>query len=249
MDPIFVQKTAVATTGLVPDEPAGTFTALVSVFGNKDRQGDIVMPGSFKKSLAAWVKKGRPIPAVWSHQFNNPEMFLGKYLDHDETEQGLLLKGRLNLRWDMARKVHELYEEGLVTEFSWSGRVEDFDEIGEKDDDYDEEEPWRNGVRIKAVDLWEAGPTFKGANPATELLGVKSLQALQSEYLKTVQEVRSKSQEGETGGEGTETEKPQVKDPADPTLTDVNPGDGEQARKAAELSPSTRALLALFATE
>lgn len=247
MDPIFVQKTASASTSLVTDEPAGTFTALVSVFGNKDRQGDIVMPGSFKKTLAAWAKKGH-IPAVWSHQFHNPDMFLGKYFDQDETEQGLLLKGRLNLRWDMAQKVYELYEEGLVSEFSWSGRVEDFDPIEEKDDDYDEDNPWLNGARIKAVDLWEAGPTFKGANPETELLGVKSLQALRTEYLKATNTATTKNAEGENGGEGSETENQPKQNPADSTLS-VTPGDGEQQEKAAELSPRTRALLALFATE
>lgn len=244
MDPIFVQKTATATTGLVTDEPAGTFTALVSVFGNKDRQGDIVMPGAFQKTLKTWAKKGTPIPAVWSHQFNNPDMFLGKYFEQDETEAGLLLKGRLNLRWDMAQKVYELYQEDLVSEFSWSGRVVDFDEIGEKDDAYDEDNPWMNGARIKEVDLWEAGPTFKGANPDTELLGVKSLQAVRAEYLKAFR----KSVEGENSGEGTETGTGTEQISGDSTVS-VNPDTGAADSKAVELSPRTRALLALFATE
>ena len=61
-------------------------------------------------------------------------------------------------------------EAGVITEFSWSGRVTEGSWV-----DKDGVGPWGDGYyEIRKVDLWEAGPCFKGANPDTELLGVKS---------------------------------------------------------------------------
>lgn len=257
MDPIFVQKAALTSTSLIPDEPEGTFLAKVSAFGNKDHQGDVTEFGAFGKSLTSRYKSGGALPAVWSHQFHNPEMFLGKYFDWEETESGLVLKGRLNMAWPMARQVHELYKENLVSEFSWSGRVEDYDRIEKGDPLFDEEKEWLNGARIKQVDLWEAGPTFKGANPQTELLSVKQIsnlsvvakegRVLRSEYVAVLKdaidmlsgvvesvEKSAKPNDGENDGQKS-TDSSVVVNPASA---------GDQVRKAV-LDPRTRARLSL----
>lgn len=252
-DPIFVQKASTATTSLIEDEPEGTFLAKVSAFGNKDHQGDVTEFGAFSKSLKARYKSGGALPAVWSHQFHNPEMFLGKYFDWDESESGLVLKGRLNMAWPMARQVHELYKEQLVTEFSWSGRVEDYDRIEKGDPLFDEEKDWLNGARIKQVDLWEAGPTFRGANPQTELLSVKQItglsfaakegRVLRGEYVDAIKnaidvltgvvdavEKTADAKDGQKSGDSS---------------LDLNPaGAGDQVRRAV-LDPRIRARLSL----
>ena len=236
------------------DEPEGTFLAKVSAFGNKDLQGDVTEFGSFGKSLTARYKSGGALPAVWSHQFHNPDMFLGKYFDWDEQESGLVLKGRLNLKWAMAEKVLDLYKENLVNEFSWSGRVEDYERIEKGDPLFDEEKDWLNGARIKAVDLWEAGPTFRGANPQTELLSVKQVgslsfaskegRVLRSEYVDVIKNAVEllngvltsvdKSADAETDGQKSVT----------PNLESNPAASGEQVRKAV-LDPRTRARLSL----
>lgn len=258
MDPIFVQKAALTTTTLVPDEPEGTFTAKVSAFGNKDSQGDVTEYGAFFKSLTERYKAGKFLPAVWSHQFHNPEMFVGKYMDWDEQESGLLLKGRLNLSWGMARQVYELYKEDLVTEFSWSGRVEEYDRIEKGDPLFDEEREWLNGARIKQVDLWEAGPTFKGANPQTELLSVKQIsnlsvvakegRVLRSEYVDVLKDaigmlsgvVESVEKSAKPNVDETDEQK------SGPSNLETNPASaGGQVRKAVQLDPRTRARLSL----
>lgn len=169
MEPIDITKTFVAKARVLPEEKPGTFEALVSATGVKDVAGDIMEPGCFEKTLAEWVLKSRPIPVVWSHQFNDPFSILGKYLEQEETDNGLRMKGELNLEWAKAAHVHELMKEDLIVEFSISGRVRDYEWI--EDDD---EDSWWPGMSIKDIDLWEAGPCFKGANPETELLSVKS---------------------------------------------------------------------------
>jgi HK97 family phage prohead protease len=166
-DPIMLKSfAAAAEAGAEP----GQFTALVSAFGNEDSQGDVVMPGAFTKTLAEWVLKGRPIPVVWSHQFSDPDSILGVYTAAEETDAGLRLTGQLDLAHPKAARVHSLMKQGVIVEFSISGRVRDF-ELVEKDDG---EDSWFAPMRIKDIDLWEAGPCFKGANPETELLSVKT---------------------------------------------------------------------------
>lgn len=255
MEPIFVQKLAMATTSLLTDEPEGTFLAKVSAFGNKDSQGDVTEFGAFGKSLAARYKSGGFLPAVWSHQFHNPDMFLGKYFDWDESaESGLILKGRLNLKWAMAEKVLDLYKEDLVNEFSWSGRVEAYDRIEKGDPLFDADKEWMNGARIKEVDLWEAGPTFRGANPQTELLSVKQIsgmsftakegRVLRSEYVDVLKSARDMLEGVITSVEKNADTSTDEQKSGDSSLEGNPAVAGDQVRKAV-LDPRIRARLAL----
>ena len=170
MDPVTINKTftAKATASKDPDK-RGQFVALVSAFGNKDSQGDIVEDGAFTKTLAEWIVKGRQIPIVWAHQFGDMFKILGGYEEAEQTSEGLKLTGQLELSWPEAQRVYELMEKELVVEFSISGQVRDYELI--EDDD---EDSWWPSMKIKDIDLWEAGPCFKGANANTQLLSVKS---------------------------------------------------------------------------
>jgi HK97 family phage prohead protease len=169
MDPIQLQKTFTAKAEATANP--GEFTALVSAFGNEDSQGDVVKAGAFSKSLGEWAAKGRPIPIVWSHQFHDPENFLGQYTAARETDAGLELTGQMDMSHPKAARVHDLMSKGLIVEFSISGMVRDFDVIEKAEEDGG---GWFPGMAIKDIDLWEAGPCFKGANPSTELLSIKS---------------------------------------------------------------------------
>lgn len=172
-----VQKTFTAKILSVgkaaPDQPGGettgTFRAMVSAYGNTDLYGDVVEKGAFTRSLAEWTLKATPIPCVWSHQMTNLDMILGGYTEVEDTEKGLILQAELDLRHPPAARAHELMEKGIITEFSWSGEVREYELL-----DDDDEDSWFPAMKILDVDLWEAGPCFKGANPDTELISVKS---------------------------------------------------------------------------
>ena len=142
----------------------GAFQALVSVFGNVDVVGDRVLPGAFAKSLTRWQERGDPIPIIWSHEWGNPQAHIGAADPHDvvETEDGLVVKGRLDLDNPFAAQVFRLLKERRVREFSFGYSIE-------------AERPGKDGANeLVDLDLIEAGPTLKGANPNTELLAVKS---------------------------------------------------------------------------
>jgi len=67
-------------------------TALVSVFHNVDLQGDRVLPGAFRRTISEWKSKmarGIRPPFVWSHQWSDPDAYLGPITGLRETAKGL----------------------------------------------------------------------------------------------------------------------------------------------------------------
>ena len=159
------QKTFRLASFKTVDQDQGTFEAIVSVFGNVDRGGDRVMPGAFKDSLAAWEQKGRPIPVIFAHDWGNLDAHIGEVLEAKETDDGLWVKGQLNMDEEYAQRVYKKLKRGTIAEFSFAYDVVDSYLVKEKDGSYINE--------LRAVDLFEVGPCLVGMNPETELLGVK----------------------------------------------------------------------------
>lgn len=146
----------------------GTATALVSVFGNVDLGGDRVMPGAFTRTLSEWQTKGDPIPVIWSHDWDNPESFVGWADPKDITESadGLVVPMQFDLDRPRAEQVHHLLKSRRVTQFSFGYFVREYEDV--QDDQY-------GTVReLRDVDLFEVGPTLLGMNPDTELLAAAS---------------------------------------------------------------------------
>lgn len=217
----------------VDDGQRGEFTALVSAFGIKDRHGEYVDKGAFTESLAEWAAKGRNIPVIWSHEWTNPDSFIGEYTSAEETEQGLLLKGVLDVDDNpRAARIYDLMRKGRVAEFSIGGGIRDW-EIIERPD----EEP---EFHLTNLDLWEAGPCFKGVNPGTELESVKAAQAEQAEdFGKTLahQFLAALKAAGEGMAEAPEDPAPEP-EPGPPEETrDTDPGVAPHVRALLELTP------------
>jgi len=145
----------------------GQFRALVSVFGNKDSYGDVVQPGAFTDTLADWKSSGDSIPVYWSHQMADPDFNIGWVLDATETDQGLEVLAQIDMdegASPKARQAYRLLKGRRVREFSFAYDVIDGGLV-EKDGD--------SFYELRKLKLYEVGPTPVGANPETELLGVK----------------------------------------------------------------------------
>lgn len=153
----------------------GQFEALVSVVGNKDSYGDVVMSGAFDESLAEWKASGNPIPVIWSHGYYDANNHIGFLIDAAEKtidgKTGLWVLGQLDTSPDpedaQARKVAKLLRGRRVTQFSFSYDVLDAGMAKNEDlGDYYE---------LRKLKLYEVGPTLIGANQDTDLLDAKSL--------------------------------------------------------------------------
>lgn len=135
----------------------GVFEALVAVFGNVDAVGDTIVKGAFADTLAAWRASGDPIPVYWSHRMDDPDYCIGHVLAAKETDDGLWVRAQLDLDTPKAVTTYRLLKSRRVTQFSHV-------EAGEGE----------SYTELRKLTLHEVGPTPIGANPATELLEVKS---------------------------------------------------------------------------
>lgn len=83
----------------------GTFEGYGAIFGNKDRDGDIVTHGAFAESL----KAGMPV-LLWQHDQKAP---IGRFDEVREDEKGLFVKGRLALH-GRGLEAYELLKMGAL---------------------------------------------------------------------------------------------------------------------------------------
>jgi uncharacterized protein len=145
------------------DQSQGVFEALVSVFDVVDLVNDRVAKGAFTNSLKKWESSGAPIPVIWSHMWDDPDAHVGKTLEAREIDRGLYVKGQLDMEDPFAAKVFKLLQERRVKEFSFAYDVVD-------------ERRTKEGVNeLLELDLIEVGPTLKGMNLETQLLGTKGI--------------------------------------------------------------------------
>lgn len=160
-------KSARAEIKAVKDAPVGTFEAIVSVFGNVDMGGDRVVKGAFADTLAEWKASGDPIPVIWSHEWDDPKSHIGYVEQAEERDEGLYVKAVLDVENnDRAAYVARLLKERRVREFSFGYFTKEYEDV---------EDPDYGTVReLKAVDLFEVGPTLLGMNPDTVLLEAAS---------------------------------------------------------------------------
>lgn len=143
----------------------GQFEAIVSVFGNVDSYGDVVMPGAFADNLAEWEASGDPIPVYYSHRMDDPDYCIGHVLEAKETPEGLWVRAQLDLDGPKSAQVHRLLKGRRVTQFSFA-----YDVLDAAWAERDGEEVYE----LRKLKVYEVGPTPIGANQSTQLLAVKS---------------------------------------------------------------------------
>ncbi|NKS62378.1 HK97 family phage prohead protease [Rhodococcus hoagii] len=149
----------------------GQVRAIVSVFGNVDSVGDIVMPGAFAEDIAAWTAKGDPIPAIWSHDWRDPFSHIGTVLEAAEAEKGLEVLYQCDLDNPKAVQCYRLLKGRRVTQSSFAYDILDAGWAKRTDPATGKE---YEVYELRKLHIIEVGPTLVGANQETELLAVKS---------------------------------------------------------------------------
>jgi HK97 family phage prohead protease len=143
------------------DDETGVIKGYGSVYGNLDLKGDVMQPGVFTKSLAAWKDKGKLPPMLWQHQSANP---VGPYTTMREDNKGLYTEGQLLIKdVPQAKIAHALLKSGAI-----SGQSVGYNT---KDEDYDP----KGGIwNVKEADLWECSVVTFPANTEALIDEVKS---------------------------------------------------------------------------
>lgn len=145
-------------------DETGVFTGYVSVFNNVDLGGDIILPGAFTDTLAAWKAAGALPPVLWQHRTGEP---LGPFLEMREDQVGLWVKGQL-LVADVprAKEARALLAAKAIRGMS----------IGyiSRDDSWDRVTDVRT---LKKVDLYEGSIVTFPMNPMAGVSDVKTTMA------------------------------------------------------------------------
>ncbi|HLL68819.1 MAG TPA: HK97 family phage prohead protease [Micromonosporaceae bacterium] len=167
------------------DGNAGEFTALVSVFGNVDSYGDVVVHGAFTDTIAEWKASGDRLPVLWSHRMDDPNFNIGAVLDIAELEPGdprlagaadphvaanggLWVHGVIDTGPDaspIAVQAQRLLKARRVTQFSYAYDIVDAGPATVDGVD---------AYELRKLKLYEVSPTQVGANELTELLAAKA---------------------------------------------------------------------------
>lgn len=156
------------------DEALGQFEALVAVFNNVDRVGDMIIPGAFEDTLKSWQEKGAPIPVIYSHEWDNLDAHIGEVLEAKEVEEGLWVKAQIDLEEEFAKRVFKKMQRGTLRQFSFAYDVQESAQV-----DRGEKETPRFINELRRLDLLEVGPCLVGMNPDTQLLDLKGDRRLQ----------------------------------------------------------------------
>lgn len=160
------KTTAVVQVKAGPDAglTEGQFTAYASVFGNKDSYGDVVVPGAFAKTLAAWEAKDAVIPLLFGHRMDDPDFNIGHLLDAKEDDHGLLVKAQLDLENPKAAQTYRLLKSGRIDQMSFAYDVVEGAWVKKDGDEFYE---------LRELALFEVSVVPIGANQETEVLAVK----------------------------------------------------------------------------
>ena len=151
------------TGGSVKDVDAkqGIVIGYFSVFGNKDSDGDIIIPGAFKKTLQEnGPQSTRPrILHLLQHDTWKP---LGKPQVLKEDNHGLYFESKI-ADTSYGRDTIKLYEAGVLTEHSIGFNVvkREIDESTET-------------TKLIELKLWEGSTVSWGANMEALVTGMKS---------------------------------------------------------------------------
>lgn len=131
----------------------GTFVGFANVYGNEDLVGDVVDRGAFTKTIAE-----RPtVKILFNHNPNCP-IGLGTLEDSDI---GLVLKGRLNLDTQLGREVYSNLRLGILDSLSIGYEVV--------------KKATEAGLRhLKEVKVYEVSVVTFPANPMAQIVGVKA---------------------------------------------------------------------------
>jgi HK97 family phage prohead protease len=146
------------------DSKSGIVTGYFSAFGMMDSDGDIIMPGAFKRSIQDWGPEGKGrIKHLLNH---NPSQPLGKPLVVKEDTYGLYYESKIGTH-QLGKDFIKMVESGLISEHSIGFKTLREQKGSEANEIYD-------------VMLFEGSSlTAWGANENTPLIGMKGMKNIE----------------------------------------------------------------------
>lgn len=90
----------------------GEVEGFASVFGNVDLEGDVVMPGAFRKTISDWKHASQPMPLIADHQLDTDGV-IGSVVDLAERARGQLAGLWFKARFARTQKAQDVRQNVL----------------------------------------------------------------------------------------------------------------------------------------
>jgi HK97 family phage prohead protease len=152
-----MQRLSLKASTTATDQELGTFTAIVSAW-DADREGDVIEPTAFDKTIKAWQDSGKQIPLLFEHGSKS----VGAIDPHSmhPTDAGLAADGEVDRDTDEGRQVWKMVKAGSIG-FSIGFMSKSEPREG-------------GGRRLVEIDLLEISATSTPMHPATRTLSWKT---------------------------------------------------------------------------
>lgn len=149
------------------DEANRTFKGLASTW-DLDLGGDVIERGAFKRTLRNWKSSKKPLPLIDQHNYMSVRSVVGKLLEAEETDDGLLSTFEI-IEGPDGDEVYRRVKGGYVDGLSIGYRAI---ESREPDEDQRRAGIWRI---LKEVKLVEVSVVIWPMNPEATIESVKAL--------------------------------------------------------------------------
>ena len=144
----------------------GTVEGYAATFDREpDSYGDVIAKGAFSRTLDEWSQKEQPIPLLYGHNTEDPEMNIGKVTEAYEDERGLHVRAEFDADNPKAQYVRKLAKEGRLYQFSFAYSVRDAADVDV--DGYP-------AYELRDLDLYEVSLVQIPANQHAVITGIKS---------------------------------------------------------------------------
>jgi len=149
------------------EHDGGELVAYASTFDREpDTAGDVVRRGAFAETLAEWKASGAYIPLLFGHRMDDPRMNLGRVVEAEEDDRGLLIRAEFDSENEIAQYVRKLVREGRLAKMSFAYDVLDEAPIVLPDG--------RKANELRKLKLHEVSLVPVPANAHADVLDVKS---------------------------------------------------------------------------
>jgi HK97 family phage prohead protease len=146
-----------------PTDGSGRFIALAST-PDVDRDNEAFAPGAWSQSVSEWKARGDYPPILWHHDVRDPSNIIGKVVAMEETTEGLMIEGQLDLTNPKAVNVYERMLSGALNTLSVGYLGYSPKKVG-------------GAMVFQRADVLEVSMTPVPSNPRARVLEVKTTSA------------------------------------------------------------------------
>lgn len=150
-------------------QDGGRVTGYAATFDReRDAYGDVIKKGAFAKTLEKWDElrnQDKYIPLLYGHSTDDPFYNIGRVIEAEEDDKGLLITAEFDADNEKAQYVRKLVQEGRLYQFSFAYEILDAAEV--------ELEDGAPAYELRELDLFEVSLVQIPANQNAVVIDVK----------------------------------------------------------------------------